>query len=289
MNENIRGIIYMIVCIPTKKRYIGQTIVKLLTSRISQHWSDAKSKRDGCIKLQNEIRKYDSEFKRKNFYYGIIEEIDATQDVINLREEFWINKFNTIEEGLNIKEGGKNGKHSAETIEKIKKAKSKTSIETRNKMSESQKGKKLSEETKRKISDANKGEKNYFFGKHLTDAHRRKISEVQKGKKVSVETRKKMSESQKGRVQTKESIEKTRQSKIGKSRSIETRKKISETLLKRGGKKIAQLDKDGNIIKIFNSIDAASREIGIGHTGIGYVANGTFNRKTAGGFKWKFV
>lgn len=48
--------------------------------------------------------------------------------------------------------------------------------ETKMKISESQKGKKLSEKTKQKISESLKGENNYWYGKQFSDEHRRKMS-----------------------------------------------------------------------------------------------------------------
>lgn len=48
------------------------------------------------------------------------------------------------------------------------------------------KGKKLSEETKNKISEANKGESNPMYGKHLSEEHKNKISEAMKGHRNSL-------------------------------------------------------------------------------------------------------
>lgn len=73
------------------------------------------------------------------------------------------------------------------------------SDETRNKMSEANKGKQsprkgvtLSDETRKKMSEAKKGKK-------FTEEHRRKMTESRKGKHRSDETKKKMSEAQKRR------------------------------------------------------------------------------------------
>ena len=51
--------------------------------------------------------------------------------------------------------------------------------ETRRKISEAHKGKKLSEEARRKMSEAHKGEKHNNYGKPLSEETRRKISEAQ--------------------------------------------------------------------------------------------------------------
>lgn len=54
------------------------------------------------------------------------------------------------------------------------------SEETRKKMSEVNKGKKLSEETKKKLSEAKIGKHNPNYGKQLSEETRRKISEARK-------------------------------------------------------------------------------------------------------------
>lgn len=63
--------------------------------------------------------------------------------------------------------------------------------ETKQKMSESHKGKILSKEHRRKLGKINKGKK-------FSEEHRRKMSESHKGKKFSEEHKKKISESGKG-------------------------------------------------------------------------------------------
>jgi len=55
--------------------------------------------------------------------------------------------------------------------------------ETKRKLSESHKGKKISEETKKKLSEANKGENNPMYGKHHSIETKNKISNLRKGEK----------------------------------------------------------------------------------------------------------
>lgn len=50
-------------------------------------------------------------------------------------------------------------------------------------------------------------------------------------------------------------------------------------------KKVCQLDLNDNIIKIFNSLQEAQRNLKISH--IWDVISG--KRKTAGGFKWEYL
>ena len=52
-------------------------------------------------------------------------------------------------------------------------------------------------------------------------------------------------------------------------------------------KKVAQYDKNGNLLEIYESISEASRKTSIVITSISYACNG--KRKTGGGFIWHFV
>lgn len=79
--------------------------------------------------------------------------------------------------------------HSEETKEKMSKVHKNITNETRNKMSESQKGKIAwnkdiphTEETKKKISEKLKGKNHPLYGKHQSEEMKRKISKTRKGK-----------------------------------------------------------------------------------------------------------
>lgn len=104
----------------------------------------------------------------------------------------------------------------------------KHSEETKAKMSDRHKGKRLSEETKRKLSVAHKG-------KHLSEEHRKAISETQKismigknlGKHHSEETRKLISEQLKGHITSEETRKKIGDANRGNVMSQEAREKMS--------------------------------------------------------------
>jgi hypothetical protein len=83
------------------------------------------------------------------------------------------------------------------------------SLELRNKISKSLKGRIVSEETKRKLSEIGKG-------KVVSEETKRKLSEIGKGKVLSEETKRKMSESRKNRVVTEETRKKLSLSHKGK-------------------------------------------------------------------------
>jgi hypothetical protein len=54
-------------------------------------------------------------------------------------------------------------------------------------------------------------------------------------------------------------------------------------------KKVAMLNDDNSIIKIFDSVRDAHRKTQIDHRSISAVASGSLIRKTAGGFKWQYL
>ena len=147
-NKNYYGVIYAIKCFQTNKFYIGQS--KCVVKRISRHFS----KDEKCPKLFNAIKKYGKE----NFIWGIVEFCNDVNH-LNEMEEFYINKFNSIENGYNVEKGGNVKEFSIETKNKMSKlAKERMSNpEIRKQISDKLRGQKLSEETRRRMSVARKG------------------------------------------------------------------------------------------------------------------------------------
>jgi group I intron endonuclease len=90
------GFIYEITCVPTGKRYVGQTCKKKVEYRWTDHVYYAV-KRNGKTKLANAIRKYGAQA----FQCKILECCDD----LDQREIYWIKTLGTINE-LNISAGG---------------------------------------------------------------------------------------------------------------------------------------------------------------------------------------
>lgn len=64
----------------------------------------------------------------------------------------------------------------------------------------------------------------------------------------------------------------------------------SDKIRKSSGKRIAQYDLQGNLIKTWNSISEASRYFGCnGNSGVSRVCRGVAGRKTYKGYIWKYV
>jgi group I intron endonuclease len=93
------GKIYCAHCIPTGKKYIGQTKKKLLCYRIACHFTDANKKNING-KFQKALKKYG----RDGFVWGIVEECDLFE--LNAREIHWIAEYKTVENGYNLSPGG---------------------------------------------------------------------------------------------------------------------------------------------------------------------------------------
>lgn len=177
--------IYVIKNKVNNKVYIGQTW-SFPNKRFQNHLRDRKGE---CPKLFNALNKYG----RSVFYIEPLafceNQIDADKS-----ESLLIQLFSSIRNGYNTKEGGRGGKHSYLSKQKMSKArlgKRKTNEHKRN-IGLSNTGKLRSEETKRKLSLVNSG-------KSLSKEHKKKIAKTllgnqrRKGKSNSTEVKRKIS------------------------------------------------------------------------------------------------
>jgi group I intron endonuclease len=150
---------------PSDKFYIGQTI------NINNRWNKYKCIRKELCRqphLFNSLKKYGPE----NFEYEILD-ICYDQEELDDAEKYWIRYYNSVENGYNIRNGGKNGRGMTESGRKILSEKSKLQWKT---MSQEQKnyiinqtkkaniGKKASYETKLKMSMSRKGKSTWNKG-----------------------------------------------------------------------------------------------------------------------------
>lgn len=101
------GIIYIITNKVNSKVYIGQTR-KALSERMRHHFS----KYETCTKLKKAIEQYGKD----NFIYNVLELVPYSK--LNDREAFYIKRYNSIENGYNIKKG--NSKFKGRKIHSIK-------------------------------------------------------------------------------------------------------------------------------------------------------------------------
>ncbi len=225
------GYIYKLIS-PNNKIYIGQTIN--LSNRKRNYKSGFFKEQ---IKLWNNCQAHNW---NPLDTFEIIEEILDFENkiILNEREKYWINFYDSFNNGLNCSEGGNGNvghKHTLEAKEKMRQAKL---------------GKKLSEEHKQKISISGKGHyqpqatleqrekiRQAKLGRKQSEETIKKRIEKNTGKKRTQETKDKIGSANKGRKHTEETNEKNRLSHIGlpgpnkgKKMSEEQKQKISTTL-----------------------------------------------------------
>jgi hypothetical protein len=91
--------VYRIVCFPTAKIYIGQTLD--VKARRAKHFRDLDKGCHGNTHLQYAYNKWG----RTSFFFEILER-DISADEIDTREQYWINYFNSHKKGFNATPGG---------------------------------------------------------------------------------------------------------------------------------------------------------------------------------------
>lgn len=140
--------IYKLTCLKNQKVYIGQTSHDL-QERLKMHKWFSKQERAKGLKIYKAI----NEFGIENFSIELLEEVNKEE--ANQREVYWINFYNSVEEGLNTK--GSLGKSGGDTLTNNPNMK-----EISKKISDSKKGGKNPNATKVKMTDLETGEEKIF-------------------------------------------------------------------------------------------------------------------------------
>jgi group I intron endonuclease len=214
--------IYQIRNLLNNKIYIGKS--KNLKKRKSRHFSELRN----CYHRNKHIQNSFNKDGENNFVFEIKEFCE--EDKLIEREQYYID---ILKPEYNISQNVTSAFFGLNHTD-----------ETKKKISEKLKGRKLSEETKRKIRDARS--KQIFSeetkkllsikrkGRKLSEETKRKISLGNKGKKVSEETKKKMSESKNGlnKIQVKEIYRLSKEEKISQ-RKLAKRFKVGKTTIAR--------------------------------------------------------
>ena len=171
-------VIYKITNCINNKSYIGQTVQKNPKMR----WYDHQAKARKGIKhpLFNALSKYGVE----KFIWEVIDSA-TTIDQLNMLEEYYVTKYDTINNGYNICKAGGNKIHHSASIEKMKasqknaharRRKANGGVETMNRVLKTS-GWKHSEESKLKRKEWS-AITNKLKAKPLTDEHKQKVSEA---------------------------------------------------------------------------------------------------------------
>jgi group I intron endonuclease len=177
--KEIKSGIYQIVNLMDGKFYIGSTTD--FKRRKRSHFSELNLK---IHKNKHLIYAYNI-YGKENFKFEILEYIKDKTKLVE-HEQWWLNLFfDNCKTCYNVQPiaGSTLGYNHTE--------------ETKQKMSKTRKGKRLSEETKIKIGLKSQGRKH-------TKESKKKMSEIKKGKKYSEETKRKVSEANKGRKHNEE-------------------------------------------------------------------------------------
>lgn len=131
------------------------------------------------------------------------------------------------------------------------------------------------------------GKDNPHFGKPKSEEQKRKTSQSLKGHKHSEETKKRISKAIKGKNTGKDHWS------YGKERSEQHRQRHSASMKGKfagnknpSAKKVVQLNLQGELVSVFETMREASVNIGVSSSGIVNCCKGKSN--TAGGFKWMY-
>lgn len=237
---------------PSNKIYIGIT-----SQKTSQRWRRGQGYSNQVFGKAIEKYGWDN-IKHEVLFDGLTKE-EAEKLEIELISKY---KSNNKKYGYNISNGGNAlGKHSEETKKKI-------SLKNKNRV--------FSEETRRKMrenhADFSK-ENNPLFGKKMPEELRRKMSLAHKGKNLGANN------PMFGKKHSEETKILQSQNRKGKNIGICNHK----------SRKVACYSIENELIKIYDCISDAEKELKIPRGGGGHIsacAKGTL--KTAYGFKWKY-
>ncbi len=292
---------------PSGKKYVGQT-----GQKPERRWG-----KDGAYYLR---KKKNGEYGQRYFAYAILKygwenfehEIIAdnlTKEEADNFEKLLIIKLDTKnpKHGYNLKDGGYGGGFSEEVLKRMGESHKgkKQSEETIRKRFENLRGENhpnygrpLSEETKQKVSDANKGENNHNYGKHFTEEHKKKIRQSLKKQKVAqydlqknlIKIWNSMSDVErelgisKGNVSA--CCKKKNKTAGGFIWKYYDKGSVDELHVWNKSIQVVQYSLSGELIGVFHSLKEAASKIGVNSKTISLCCKG--NRKTAGGFIWKY-
>lgn len=164
--------IYIWKNLVTKVVLVGQT--QNFLRRKSQHLYDLRNNKHHNIHFQRAWNKYGEE----NFEFEIL--LECSIDDLTFNEQKYKEEY---EKTIGVYNLSDCVEHPRRGI--------KSSLETRQKISQAHIGKKRSDKHRENISKSQTGSNNNFFGKHHSEETKKKISELKKGHKQSKEAQEK--------------------------------------------------------------------------------------------------
>lgn len=257
---------------PNGKMYVGQTRQKpeYRWNNGNGYLSKNKHGKYSQPALAHAIIKYGWD----NFEHEIVAS-NLTKEEADNFEKLLIKKLNTMDSryGYNLREGGQN---------------SEISEETRKKISETLKGNILSEETRKKMSESRKGK---YTGSNSPCAKKVVQYDLQ-GNLIKiwnsiVEAERELGLTEYSISRCCNDVHTTTGGFIWRYYGEElTQEYISQCNRPHNEKRVVQYSLSGELIRIFDSIIQAERELGISHSHISSCCND--EKKTIGGFIWRY-
>lgn len=229
---------------PNDKVYIGITCQKP-----ESRWGKDGNAYQHNQYMQNAILKYGwNNIKHEILHTGLTKEA-AEQKEIELIAKY---KSNQREYGYNIENGGH--------VNCV-------SDETKRKLSQIRKGRKLTQEQKMKISCS-------LLGREVSQLTKKRISEALKGREATEEAKAKMSIARKGKSSWNK----------GKELSQEHKTKL----------KAAKAHKTKKVLCVetncvYESVRDAEKQLGLSHGNLAKCCNNVYGFKTCGGYHWKYI
>lgn len=178
--------VYHLFCTVTGKSYVGQT-----WRTAEERWRHHQRSSSCCVKLYNAIQKHGA----GTFDLTVLIDLSAcTQADLDAAESYWMDFFDCIHSGYNLRAAGQRGKITEESRQKLSASLRAHYAKpgSREALSASRLGHKISPETRAKIAAKLRGH-TYNVGKTPSLETRAKIAASNTGKKHSPETRAKMS------------------------------------------------------------------------------------------------
>lgn len=145
-------------------------------------------------------------------------------------------------------------------------------------------GKHLSEEHRKKLSESHSGEKHYCYGKHLPEETRQKIGDANRGHSVSEEQREKLRQANLGKKASQETRQKMSLAQKGRVRDESIGQKISDAKAK---KEVVQMSLSGEVIRVWPSVSMAASENNVASGSICKCCKGALH--SSGGFTWAYL
>jgi group I intron endonuclease len=245
--KEFTGYIYRINNKLNSEFYIGRTTTSI-NKRFVNHRYEARRNKIQC-EIYRAMRKYGTE----NFEAVEVETINASSkgELSDKLDELEIYYIYTLNPEYNSAPGGLG--HTGVT---------------------------WSDERREKFKELMSGENNPCFGKPKSDETREKLSKALKGRVIHEESRKKISETMKGVPKSDETRNKMKEAAKNRTNKPPSGKEHHNS------KCVDQYDLKGNLIKTFDSIHHAAKELSIQPGGICMCCKGKL--KTSGGYVFKY-